>query len=113
MIRTYFQMLVDEIALEEAAESARAAAIIACGQIARDLRQRDCVGKMKQFAAWFTHGIPNGSSLRKSIFESKSGPAVLTAVEAFFANRASQPADPDNAPIDDSMSLETLGAGCD
>jgi hypothetical protein len=45
---------------------------------------------MKQFAAWFTHGIPNGSSLRKSIFEARSGPAVLTAVEAFFANRTSQ-----------------------
>ena len=46
---------------------------------------------MKQFAAWFTHGIPNGSSLRKSIFEARSGPAVLAAVETFFANRASQP----------------------
>jgi tRNA-dihydrouridine synthase len=87
MIRTYFQMLVDEIALEEAAEAARAAAIIASGQIARDLRQRDCVGKMKQFAAWFTHGIPNGSTLRRAIFESRTGPAVLAAVESFFANR--------------------------
>jgi len=103
MIRTYFQMLVDEIALEEAAEAARAAQIIASGQIARDLRQRDCVGKMKQFAAWFTHGIPSGSSLRKSIFQAKSGPAVLTAVEAFFANRdnlLTQEAAPvDNFPI--------------
>ncbi len=36
MIRTYFQMLVDEIALEEAAEAARAEAIIAAGQIARE-----------------------------------------------------------------------------
>ena len=47
---------------------------------------------MKQFAAWFTHGIPNGAHLRKSIFEARSGPAVLTAVESFFANRASNPA---------------------
>jgi nifR3 family TIM-barrel protein len=92
MVRTYFQMLVDEIAQEEAAESARAAAIIASGQIARDLRQRDCVGKMKQFAAWFTHGIPNGSALRRAIFEAKSGPAVLAAVESFFATRHDQPA---------------------
>ena len=91
MIRTYFQMLVDEIALEEAAEAARAAAIIASGQIARDLRQRDAIGKMKQFAAWFTHGIPNGSTLRRAIFESRTGPAVLAAVEAFFANRLDQP----------------------
>ena len=88
MIRTYFQMLVDEIALEEAAEAVRAAAIIAAGQIAREQRNRDAVGKMKQFAAWFTHGVPGGSSLRKSIFEAKSGPAVLAAVESFFANHA-------------------------
>ncbi len=88
MIRTYFQMLVDEIAIEEAAESARAAAIIASGQIARDQRQRDCVGKMKQFASWFTHGVPGGGALRKQIFESKNGPAVLNAIEAFFAQHA-------------------------
>jgi nifR3 family TIM-barrel protein len=92
MIRTYFQMLVDEIALEEAAEATRAAAIIASGQISRDLRQRDAVGKMKQFAAWFTHGIPNGSSLRRAIFEARSGPAVLAAVESFFTARHDQPA---------------------
>jgi nifR3 family TIM-barrel protein len=94
MIRTYFQMLVDEIALEEAAEAARAAAIIASGQIARDLRQRDAVGKMKQFAAWFTHGVPNGAHLRKAIFEAKSGNAVLAEVERFFDSRANAPAEP-------------------
>jgi nifR3 family TIM-barrel protein len=86
MIRTYFQMLVDEIALEEAAEATRAAAIVASGQIARDQRHRDAVGKMKQFAAWFTHGVPNGAHLRKSIFEAKNGSAVLAAVESFFAS---------------------------
>jgi tRNA-dihydrouridine synthase len=113
MIRTYFQMLVDEIALEEVAEAARAEAIIANGQVAREKRHRDCVGKMKQFAAWFTHGIPNGSTLRKSIFEARSGPAVLTAVEAFFASRASQTADPNDVRQDDSMSLEAIAASCD
>jgi tRNA-dihydrouridine synthase B len=85
MIRTYFQMLVDEIALEERAEAARAANIIASGQVARPERQRDCVGKMKQFASWFTHGIPGGSALRKAIFDAKNGDAVLDSVEAFFA----------------------------
>jgi tRNA-dihydrouridine synthase len=91
-------MLVDEIALEEAAESARAAALIASGQVVngeqmlKAQRHRDAVGKMKQFAAWFTHGIPNGAHLRKSIFEARSGPAVLTAVESFFAARHDQPA---------------------
>src|ERR1019366_10614624 len=88
MIRTYFQMLVDEIALEEAAEAARAANITANGQIARDQRHRDAVGKMKQFAAWFTHGVPNGAHLRKAIFEAKNGNAVLAAVESFFAKQS-------------------------
>ncbi|HEV2646288.1 MAG TPA: tRNA-dihydrouridine synthase [Acidobacteriaceae bacterium] len=91
MIRTYFQMLVDEIAIEEAAEAHRAAAIIASGQTAREQRHRDAVGKMKQFAAWFTHGVPGGSALRKSIFEAKKGEAVLASVEAFFESRANNP----------------------
>jgi tRNA-dihydrouridine synthase B len=88
MIRTYFQMLVDEIAIEERAEAARAEAITAAGQVAREQRHRDCVGKMKQFASWFTHGVPGGSALRKQIFESKNGDAVLGAIESFFANRS-------------------------
>jgi nifR3 family TIM-barrel protein len=89
MIRTYFQMLVDEIAIEEQAEAARAAAITEAGQLARQQRHRDCVGKMKQFASWFTHGVPGGSTLRKQIFDSKNGAAVLDAVEQFFErNRA-------------------------
>ena len=87
MIRTYFQMMVDEIALEEQAEAARAAAITASGQTARDQRHRDCVGKMKQFASWFTHGVPGGSALRKQIFDAKNGAAVLDAVEHFFETK--------------------------
>lgn len=90
MIRMYFQMLVDEISLEEAAEAARAEAIIASGQIARDQRHRDCVGKMKQFASWFTHGVPGGGALRKAIFDAKKGPAVLDEIERFFAARSEQ-----------------------
>jgi nifR3 family TIM-barrel protein len=90
MIRTYFQMLVDEIAVEDAAEAARAAAIVASGQVAREKRQRDAVGKMKQFAAWFTHGVPGGAALRKAIFDAKSGQAVLGEVERFFQSRANR-----------------------
>ncbi|MBB5056687.1 nifR3 family TIM-barrel protein [Granulicella aggregans] len=88
MIRTYFEMLVDEIAIEERAEAARAEAITASGQVAREQRNRDCVGKMKQFASWFTHGVPGGSGLRKSIFEAKNGAAVLGSIEEFFEGRA-------------------------
>ncbi|HEY0264418.1 MAG TPA: tRNA dihydrouridine synthase DusB [Granulicella sp.] len=108
MIRTYFQMLVDEIALEEAAEAARAEAIIASGQIAREQRQRDCVGKMKQFAAWFTHGVPGGGALRKQIFEAKKGAAVLDAIEAFFAAR--HEAGAEDVSLEEEFDLAALGS---
>jgi nifR3 family TIM-barrel protein len=111
MIRTYFQMLVDELAQEEAAEAARAAAIEASGQVAREARQRDCVGKMKQFASWFTHGVPGGSPLRKQIFESKNGAAVIDAVERFFESQ--HEATPEDVIDQPETSLEALGAGCD
>ncbi|MDQ1453426.1 MAG: tRNA-dihydrouridine synthase [Acidobacteriaceae bacterium] len=111
MIRTYFGMLVDEIALEEVAEAARATAITASGQTARDQRHRDCVGKMKQFASWFTHGVPGGGALRKQIFESKNGPAVLDAIEAFFASR--HETSTEDFIEDSETTLEVLGAGCD
>jgi tRNA-dihydrouridine synthase len=112
MIRTYFQMLVDEIALEEAAEAARAEAIIAQGQIARDKRNRDAVGKMKQFAAWFTHGVPGGGALRKQIFDSKNGNAVIGAVESFFESHEAI----DEASLDavtNDATLLTEAAYCD
>jgi tRNA-dihydrouridine synthase B len=111
MIRTYFQMLVDEIALEEAVEATRAAALTEAGQIAARTRHRDAVGKMKQFASWFTHGIPGGSALRKAIFDAKSGNGVLDSVEAFFESHA-QGAD-EVAAEETELSLEALGAGCD
>jgi nifR3 family TIM-barrel protein len=113
MIRTYFQMLVDEIALEEAAEAARAEAIIAAGQIAREKRNRDAVGKMKQFAAWFTHGVPGGGGLRKQIFESKNGNAVITAVEQFFESQQNLPAESQTEPVQDDATLLTEAAYCD
>jgi tRNA-dihydrouridine synthase B len=112
MIRTYFQMLVDEIAIEERAEAARAEAITAAGQVAREQRHRDCVGKMKQFASWFTHGVPGGGALRKQIFESKNGDAVLDAIESFFANRALTGAEDAVADVDETM-LASAAAYCD
>ena len=62
MIRTYFQMLIEE-----------------------DLP--DAVGKMKQFASWFTHGVPGGAVLRKVIYDSKTAPDVLANVQEFFEAR--------------------------
>jgi len=58
MIRTYFQMLLAE-------------------------EMPGAEGKMKQFASWFTHGVPGGAALRKSIYEAKSGKQILEAVEEF------------------------------
>jgi tRNA-dihydrouridine synthase B len=112
MIKTYFQILVEEIAIEEQAEAARAAAITAAGQLAREARNRDCIGKMKQFASWFTHGVPGGGALRKQIFEAKKGPAVLDAIEAFFAARAVSSAG-DIDTTDDVEMLAAASAYCD
>jgi tRNA-dihydrouridine synthase B len=62
MIRTYFSMLIEE-------------------------ELPDAVGKMKQFASWFTHGVPGGAGLRKAIYESKSAVEILGRVEEFFEAR--------------------------
>jgi hypothetical protein len=45
---------------------------------------------MKQFATWFTHGVPGGAALRKSIYMAKTSEAVLGVVEQFFENRETQ-----------------------
>jgi hypothetical protein len=42
---------------------------------------------MKQFACWFTHGVPGGAGLRKAIYESKSAVEILGRVEQFFEAR--------------------------
>jgi tRNA-dihydrouridine synthase len=62
MIRTYFEMLIEE-------------------------ELPDAVGKMKQFASWFTHGVPGGAGLRKAIYESKNAVEILGRVEEFFEAR--------------------------
>jgi len=45
----------------------------------------DAIGKMKQFACWFTHGIRNGSDLRHQVHSSHTPVEVLDRVETFFA----------------------------
>jgi tRNA-dihydrouridine synthase B len=59
MIRTYFRMLIEE-------------------------EMPGAAGKMKQFVSWFTHGVPNGSALRKAVYEAKDEHAILDNVERFF-----------------------------
>jgi nifR3 family TIM-barrel protein len=60
MIRRYFEMLIAE-------------------------GYPDAMGKMKQFASWFTHGVEGGAKLRKAIYEAKSAEAIVEAVNVFFA----------------------------
>jgi tRNA-dihydrouridine synthase len=62
MIRTYFSMLIAE-------------------------EFPDAPGKMKQFASWFTHGVPGGAGLRKAIYEAREAREILQRVEAFFEAR--------------------------
>jgi tRNA-dihydrouridine synthase B len=68
MIRTYFQMLIEE-------------------------EMPGAEGKMKQFASWFTHGVAGGAALRKAIYDAKTAREILSQVEEFFETRlASEPA---------------------
>ena len=46
--------------------------------------ESDAVGKMKQFATYFTHGIRNGSKLRSEIYRAQDVASVLCAVDVFF-----------------------------
>src|ERR1700674_5347219 len=48
----------------------------------------DGVGKMKQFACWFTHGVGNGSELRRIVHAARTPSEVLDSVERFFEGRA-------------------------
>ncbi len=59
MIRTYFTMLLKETG-------------------------HGSPGKMKQFVAWFTHGVVNGGALRKAVHSAKEGLEILASVERFF-----------------------------
>jgi len=63
MMRTYYQMLVER-------------------------KELDCVGKMKQFATYFTHGVRRGSQLRAEIYQAREAPAILELVDRFFAAEA-------------------------
>jgi nifR3 family TIM-barrel protein len=45
----------------------------------------DAIGKMKQFATYFTHGVRNGSKLRTEIYQTKETQEVLDCVDGFFS----------------------------
>jgi len=59
MMRTYFAMLIER-------------------------GEPDSVGKMKQFATYFTHGVRNGAHLRAAIYHAVEAPQILEMVDEFF-----------------------------
>jgi tRNA-dihydrouridine synthase B len=59
MMRTYYAMLIE-----------------------RD--ERDTIGKMKQFATYFTHGVQHGSKLRGTIYHAHEPREILDMVDQFF-----------------------------
>jgi nifR3 family TIM-barrel protein len=61
MIRTYYQMLIEE-------------------------EMAGALGKMKQFASRFTHGVRNGTVLRRDVQSARDVREVLDRVDAFFAS---------------------------
>jgi tRNA-dihydrouridine synthase len=45
----------------------------------------DAVGKMKQFATYFTHGVRNGARLRAAVYQAREAAPILDLVDRFFA----------------------------
>jgi tRNA-dihydrouridine synthase B len=60
MMRTYYAMLIE-----------------------RD--EPDSVGKMKQFATYFTHGVRHGAQLRAAVYHETAATRILELVDEFFS----------------------------
>ena len=54
-----------------------------------DAEMPDAVGKMKQFATLFTHGVRNGGELREQVHHSHTAAEILDRVDAFFSRAVS------------------------
>ena len=85
MIRRYFSMLIQE-------------------------GYKDAPGKMKQFASWFTHGVQNGSHLRKVIYDARDEHTILSEVERFFEEKlaAGNPAPTPSMGVGGEVELTSL-----
>ncbi len=49
----------------------------------------DAIGKMKQFATLFTHGVRNGGELRQQVHHAHTPSEILNRVDAFFSRSVS------------------------
>jgi len=99
MIRAYFRMLLDE------AEATK--------DLPRAERMGETAGKMKQFATWFTHGVPGGAKLRAAIYHARTGADVLEQVEQFFASRGAEAPGEIAEPDDEARGFPEDALVCD
>ena len=53
----------------------------------------DAIGKMKQFASLFTHGVRDGGELRYAVHHAHAAAEILDKVDAFFTKSAAPAAD--------------------
>ncbi len=58
-----------------------------------DAEMPDAIGKMKQFATLFTHGVRNGGMLRQEVHHAHTAPEILDRVDAFFSRAVTSTAD--------------------
>ncbi len=68
----------------------------------------DSMGKMKQFACWFTHGVGNGSELRRIVHLARTPGEVVENVERFFERKAAVGGNPAHEPDNREASPETV-----
>jgi len=59
----------------------------------------DGMGKMKQFACWFTHGVGNGSELRKIVHSARTPAEVVANVERCFERKTNDGGSPAHEPV--------------
>jgi tRNA-dihydrouridine synthase B len=82
-----FRQIADYVATgcyETPPEPARYDIMRSYYEMLHDQNAPDAVGKMKQFATYFTHGVRNGSRLRADIYHQHEAPRILELVDAFF-----------------------------
>ena len=79
---------------DQPSEAARYRLLSGYFRLLVDAGMPDAIGKMKQFACWFTHGVRNGSELRRQVHSARTPAEVLERVDAFFAHTVAAGGDP-------------------
>ncbi|MDR3726308.1 MAG: tRNA dihydrouridine synthase DusB [Terracidiphilus sp.] len=98
MIRAYFAMLLAE------AEASQA--------LPKAARMGETSGRMKQFATWFTHGVPGGAKLRGAIYQQRTGAGVLAQVDEFFTAQRASGLDCSAEPEDEELIFPEETSAC-